>query len=340
MNLRYAILLCGALSACETVVDVDFQGEYEPQLAVSGIFTPDNLWSVHLSRSTAIEDTVHRSSLFVTDAMVVIAGETGFRDTLQYVDNGMYRTRYDHRPTEGARYTLRVEKAGLPSLDASARAPELTSVLLAVTPTHDERAVRYSTRFRIQDRPGNNYYRVELYQLVPYCSPFSNITPHDGVIRDASGNLLEYRFLWFESSAPSFVHDLMSVDDILDNTNGDSNQPFGAAFFSDALFDGQGREFEIHFVAEKPEEPQIRFMLVVSVLSPDLFAHDRTLEAQDEYLFAGDPFINRPIPVYSNVQGGLGIFAGFTTDAYRFDEKGDLWEEDTVDFGAIPECPN
>ena len=77
-------------------------------------------------------------------------------------------------------------------------------------------------------------------------------------------------------------------------------------------------------------------MLVVSGLSEEQVRYNRTLLLQDGYLFVADPIFTKPIDVYSNVEGGLGIFAGFTNNTYRFDLAGNAWEESEAGIGETP----
>lgn len=74
-------------------------------------------------------------------------------------------------------------------------------------------------------------------------------------------------------------------------------------------------------------------MLVLTALSDDLFAFERSVVLQD--LFVGIPNIiqsNLPI-VHTNILNGLGIFAGSTTDTYRFDGNGNEWQENVLGIG-------
>ena len=129
-----------------------------------------------------------------------------------------------------------------------------------------------------------------------------------------------------------------NIDDLPDP----ASEPFigySQVYFSDRLFEGETRTFEI--IVEPfalVNLPTTRFMLVISGLSEDLVKYRRTLYLQEDYLL-GDPFFNGPIEAFSNIQGGLGVFAGFTNDTFRINDDGSFWEEDDVGFGARPIVP-
>ncbi|MDE2770739.1 MAG: DUF4249 family protein [Bacteroidota bacterium] len=48
--------------------------------------------------------------------------------------------------------------------------------------------------------------------------------------------------------------------------------------------------------------------LIISSLSEDYYKYLQSLERNVLY----DPLTEEPFPVYSNVSGGLGVFAGYT----------------------------
>ncbi|MXW15612.1 MAG: DUF4249 family protein [Rhodothermaceae bacterium] len=48
--------------------------------------------------------------------------------------------------------------------------------------------------------------------------------------------------------------------------------------------------------------------LILSSLSEDYYRYRHSLERNVSY----DPLIEEPFPMYSNVSGGLGVFAGYT----------------------------
>ena len=191
---------------------------------------------------------------------------------------------------------------------------------------------RYRLRFKVTDLPGKSYFQLILHQVAPLCrGSYGGIRIHDN-----PAAVLDYMMLPIGSSDPSFFHDAAELDEP-PNALDDASTPFFTPYFSDRLFENATREFEIVFEPTTfKTEIEPRFMLVVSGLSEEQVRYDRTLLLQDEYLFLADPIFTNPIDVYSNVEGGLGIFAGFTNNTYRFDLAGNAWEEPEVGIGETP----
>ena len=325
------ILLLTAVCGCETFVELEVPGGYQSKLVVGSKFSPDSLWRVEIGRSVPTRDTTLQSELMVSDAMIVIFGENNFRDTLRQVDPGVYETALGYRPEQGSMYRVQVDVDGYPQATASSSAPLLQSEFLKVEQlaADDSSATEnYGIRIRLTDRPGKNYYRLDLFQVVPFC--------RDEIwgsrrIRDNSQYLADYSQLIFQSSSPSFYPYPETVDD---PTALDTDDWYWSAFFSDQLFEATTKEFEITFESPVFKSISPHFMLVLTAFSDDLFAFERSVALQD--LFVGVPsFVQRnPIEIHTNVRNGLGIFAGYTNDTYRFDGNGDEWQEDVLGVGA------
>ena len=325
------ILLFSAVCGCESVVDLEVPGGYQSQLVVESIFSPDSLWKVELSRSIPLTDNTVQSELMVSDALVIIFGENNFRDTLWQIDRGVYQTAHRHRPKQGSVYRLQVNADGYPQATASSRAPLLQSELQDVErlAINDSSATEdYGIRFRLADQAGKNYYRLDLFQVVPFCRDERR---GYRTIRDSPQHLADYLQTTFLSNSPSLRSYIETVDD---PTVPDFEDRFWSAFFSDQLFEATTKEFEITFEARIFESISAHFMLTLTAFSDDLFAFERSVVLQD--LFVGIPNIiqSNPPTVHTNIQNGLGIFAGHTKDTYRFDGKGNEWQEDVLGIGA------
>lgn len=325
------ILLFTALCGCETVVDLEVPGGYDSKLVVESIFSPDSLWRVELSRSVPLGDTAMPSELLVSGAVIVISGENNFHDTLRQVNHGVYKTAHFHRPEQGSVYRIQVNVDGYPQASASSWAPLLQSELLKVerSDADDSSATEnYRIRFRLTDQPGRNYYHLDIFQVAPFCR---DEIRRNRRIGDSPRYSADYLRLIFQSNSPSLYPYPEVVDD---PTFLDSEDSFWSAYFSDQLFEATANDFEITFEARAFESIRPHFMLVLTAFSDDLFAFERTVALQD--LFVGLPNIIQryPVQVHTNVQNGLGIFAGYTSDAYRFDGDGNEWQEDVLGVGV------
>lgn len=337
MDARYGLVLLAMLVACETPLDIAISSDYESVLVVNSFFTPDSVWTLRVSRSVPIEEPASALELFVADAIVTLSEASGTRETLQHRAEGTFHSVLGSHPLVGETYELAITSPGFESVRAVSVAPELESEFTGIAPAGADldEGVFYRIRFNVTDRPGKSYYRLSLYQVAPSCRTRSGHVS----VHDAPTAVLDYTKLTFESAAPSFYHDAAVLDEP-PNALDEEGVPFFAAYFSDRLFENAARDFEIVFEREGFQAAtDSLFMLVVSALSEDQIRHDRTLLLQDDYLFAADPVFTKPIDVYSNVEGGLGIFAGYTSDTFRFDLDGRKWKESGIGIGEHPLPP-
>ncbi len=318
-----------ALSGCQTIVDLDVPNGYQSKLVVESQFSPDSLWKVKVERSVPLGDITEPSGLIVEDAKVIVTGEGNFRDSLEYLGNGIYQTLHDHRPIPDVTYMVQVNVDGFPEAEASSWAPPLTSKLLILereAPVDSFYPDHFRLRFELTDRSGTNYYRLRLFQVVPICSD-------DGsrIFRDDPTSSKGYRRISFRSRSPSFRGFPDAVDDPTIPTLDDK---FGSAFFSDQLFESTTTEFEITFESMRLESVGTYLMLIVTVLNNDLFAFERTLSLHDIFLDVPNITYMKSVEIHTNVRNGLGIFAGYTSDTYRFDAEGNEWTEDVLGIGT------
>ena len=337
MDTRFGLVLLVMLVACETPLELTNSDDYESVIVVNSFFTPDSLWTVRVSKSVPVEDPASALDLLVKDATVTLEAASGSSETLQHRGEGTFRSVHGSHPAEGETYGLAIRAPGFEVARAVSRIPDLESEFVGIAPDDaDPGGVRYyRIRFNVTDRPGKSYYRLGLYQVAPSCRNLSGYVS----VRDAPEGVPDYTRISFESAAPSFYHDPVALDEPPSALD-DDRIPFFQAYFSDRLFPDKARDFEIVFERIIFEAaPDSLFMLVVSALSEDQIRHDRTLMLQDDYLFAADPVFTRPIDVYTNVEGGLGIFAGYNSDTYRFDIDGRPWNESDIGIGEIPLPP-
>lgn len=341
MPLRSSLIIfLVVLSACETAIDIDISGDYTPVLVVGGEFNPDSIWSVEIGKSRAIGGSVTAAELFIQDATVTILGESGQSETLVHTGNGVFQSQSGRHPVIGEIYRLDVASPGFESVYSISHAPGLQSAFVDIQAVNTEfpDQPRYRLRFSVTDLPGKSYYRMQIDQVVPSCLDDEGFTSW----YDEPEGVPAYSYgINFNSPEPSFYDDASTLDEppnALDQYGGSA--VFWRPYFSDRLFEDDAREFEIFVRPHIFEtEPVPRFRLVISSLSEEMVLHERSFTLQDEYLFGSDPLFGNPINIYSNIEGGLGIFSGYTNNSYRIDADGNEWTESEIGFGeAFPPC--
>lgn len=303
--MRYlSAFLLMACASCEAVVDLD-PPEYNSELVATSHFSPDSTWSVALHRSLGIGIRQDASKQYVDGATVMIMSSAGIVDSLSYRGNGHYRSATGTYPLPETRYTLRVNVPGESGLEASSAAPSATPIIDysielrgQVVETVFGREGTYKLWIRFADPPGTNFYRLGVYRYRPNQHRLIDETAPDSIYRlqdiestdpgwycgyaEAFQATLEF------SSSDGVCHEVIVTDRFFDG----KEYTWTATLSLQSGGDGHGRD---------------ELLLLLSSLSEDYFEYQRTLKEQ---LLSG-PFVE-PLPVYSNVEGGLGIFAGYT----------------------------
>lgn len=286
-RLLSAVLLAVAtLSACE--VSVPFgPAEAPPPVALSGAFSPDSLWRVRLIGSTAYGGSVPVPYLpAVTDATVTILDvTTGERLVFEAARNGTYR--FAGTPAAGHRYEITAARPDGSTLRASGESPP--------PPESDVTSIEAAGRDVIADQP------VGVYR----------VTLRLGGARAGESLVVEALRTDGAPDADLFPVFLSSDDpDLRDSFADDGPVRVYTEFSGRAVFLGpilSGRT--VVLVVRVPlvdEAPSVRLRL--TALSPDLRRHLATLDLQADR--GGDPF-TEPVRVFSNVDGGAGVFAGY-----------------------------
>ena len=295
------ILLC---LGCETVVEVA-PPEYDSEPVVTSFFSPDSTWSVtmHSSLGATIKRDVTRE--YIPDASVMIMNGSNTVDILNYQRNGRYVSSTGGLPTAGTQYTLRVDFPGKTSIQATSAVPSPVVISdysiesrppgFSIVP-----ASKYQLRIVFSDMPGINFYRIGVYrrQRNPYAL---DETDPDSV----------YRTVSFDGLTPGWscgypADDVADVDPI--DSGGVSGLLCEEFVVTDRLFDG--KEYSWSGITENlsDENGRKELRLVISSLSEDYYRYLQSLERNVFY----DPLTQEPFPIYSNVSGGLGVFAGYT----------------------------
>lgn len=184
----------------------------------------------------------------------------------------------DVRPLPGHGYRLHVEIPNAPGLEAETSVPE-PALLNFVTVdssnyNQDDRQIKLTLGFN--DRPEPNLYRIVLLKHI------SDMSGDEAVV--------------FSPINPALDNEFSSGSDLL---------------FDDKLFDGKDFELALkvrHAAYQSTTPSPLRVVLVTC--SQEYYRYLTSKNLQEN--IANDPF-SEPVQVYSNIQNGLGIFAGYST---------------------------
>jgi hypothetical protein len=297
--IRYIIiaLLGTAMLGCEKNIDIRV-AEQAP-IAVNSLFNPDSTWRVRIDKAWNVNeppsyldsaydeatDTHYVKRIYfpmaIQDALVEITSGSGERVTLAYDTNGYYVN--PAKPSAGESYTIAVNIPGQPMLSSSVVLPRSVPVDTAYISIVNEYDFLITIEFT--DVPGPNTYELNAWAD-------DDTTPP-------------------ECDDPD-VH----VDTYWTPVNGkeDNGANFGPTFFriSDQNFQGQKKKL----VLTRIGQPGMHWTIRLRTLS-DEWAQYRATSVRQQDL-GEDPFAE-PVPVFSNIANGVGIFAGYSVIDYHFD---------------------
>lgn len=284
------------LIACEKEVDLDLD-QTESKLVVNALFNTDSLWKIELSKSKFVLDTSDLQ--VVTDAIVFIEDEEENRVLLSHRGDGIYQNS-SQSPEVGKTYQLEVVHVELEDVTATSSLPANIDILdlkfgnevLVNEETSTELLITFN-----DDPTTDDHYMVQIN------SDFWNYTYNkDWEIIDSS--LIQYP-IYFNSNNSS-----------VSSSAGGGKGPEGqsALSFSDDLFNGETFTLDVlvNSFYINPLFGGTQLYVSISRISEEYYnyqtSYQRYLQSQ------GNPFA-QPVQVYTNIEHGLGVFAGYSTSS-------------------------
>jgi hypothetical protein len=203
---RFGLLAILLLSACEKEIDLTLSSQ--PQLVVNSLFSPDSLWSVHVSKSVPVVSQDPPSP--INDATIQLYEDGVLLEELTGGVNGLY-TSTTHKPMVGKTYDLQVRNHSLGQATARERMEvEKVAIVDARYVTVRDANHEFPVSVKVKDPAGvSNFYVVKVYGV--------------------------------EEKGAIYMADLRS-DDLSASSKEASITGIG---FSDALFDGKEYSFQL-----------------------------------------------------------------------------------------------
>ena len=305
------ILILSILSfvffACERPAEINL-GIFTPELVVLANFSELDTLEVIVSKSQPIltEGPVE----YVSDATVELFIDGFFADRFQFVPSPVpqlpaYYLSTDIVPQSGLDYRLRVEAPGFESVEGTCTLP-----------------------FPVEVDTANLFLFIEIEELDAFNSQ-ANITVNLKVQDEK--NIPNYYHLNFYQKGFDFSVNGMG-DTIktsffslpLVTTSEDNTVPLipyiedrGVLFTDNALENNQGGLIFSSTFQYRPGDQLLGdFLIELRTTSPEYYHYHRSLAQQFQ---AGlDPF-SEPVILYSNIEDGQGVFAGFVTRFYSIE---------------------
>ncbi|MEL6537286.1 MAG: DUF4249 domain-containing protein [Bacteroidota bacterium] len=302
----FPLLAATVLFGCDefrTQVELDVP-DIDDQLVVNSFYTPDSLWSVLVTGHRYIlnDDPIP----YIDGATVSLYSGSELLAEVNAGDSGYYELPIT--PQIETDYTLRVSHPNYPTAEVQTRlSTPIPLESLTIDSLNDISFEGFIPGVLSLRDPGGetNYYQLILYSDIRY--PL-------GIEPDGDT-------LWEEYSYPIFFQlggTSASAGEIIE-VNADVFGFLPGQVFSDEIFDGQlvDLTFEVYNEASYlPPGTEWSIFAEFRSLSADYYDYAFSLGVQRNAL--GNPFA-QPAQVFTNVQDGLGIVAGYgrTTQDYQ-----------------------
>ncbi len=286
----YAVLLIGC-TFCTKIIEIDVPS-HEPVLVVNSLFTDGQRIRVHLSKTASAFDY---STPTVENGLVRLFCNDEEIDTLIF-NNGYYYS--DVVALRNEKYSLFVSVPDMESVSSEDIIPEKTMIESYVHRDSIMLDDNYHPVMQLElgftDKPGPDYYELSI--IAEYY-----------VDIDLRRQNVGFKY---------------STDPVLVST-GLLDYYSESIVFTDELFDGEQTSIKANYwiqTGEMPligEGPEYGYILFVSLrsISESYYNYIRK-QIIYQYSLESNIFTGLPDPVhmYSNITGGYGIFAGYSSD--------------------------
>jgi hypothetical protein len=310
MKKGYLVLLAFTIIACTREIDFK-ESEVEKRLVVNSLICPDSLISVNVRKTTCI---LSSENSIVDNAEVILFKNRLAIDTLRYFDQGNYKSAKYHAYA-GNTYSVTVKSPEYPDVYAIDTVPEATSIINGTRvsgDTFDEYGDPHiDYEIVINDSPEKNYYELFFIQQQ---------FPHESR----------------SSYSITFQVEPVIADPVLRAESDLDYYPF-TYLFSDKLFNGQKYFMKNkfmsaatggYFTASFAPEPEVHYVILRTV-SRNYFNYRKLWLRHYRNQQIGNKveepisttLLGSPIPMYSNVEGGYGIFAAYNQTYYKLKEQ-------------------
>ena len=288
--LLYSVMLI-CCATCTKIIEIDFP-EHEPKLVVNSLFTDGQRIRVHLSKTASAFDY---STPTVENGLVRLFCNDEEIDTLIF-NKGYYYS--DVVALRNEKYSLFVSAPEMDDVSSEDSIPEKTMIESYVhrdsIMMDDNNHPVMQLDLEFTDKPGPDFYELS-------------------VIADYYVAGFNYRH------SVGFKY---STDPVLVST-GLLDYYAESIVFTDELFDGEQTSIKANYwiqTGEMPligEGPEYGYILFVSLrsISESYYNYIRK-QIIYQYSLESNIFTGLPDPVhmYSNITGGYGIFAGYSSD--------------------------
>lgn len=284
------ILSAYGLSSCEKVIDISIPDK-ERKLVVNGIVSPDKPVVVQLSRSRYVLETDMLN--LVSGGVIRLYHGNDPVGTLQEGPSGEYSLT-DFRPQAGMTYRLTASYAGLKPVEAEATLPSPVPISAVDTAT-------------VTGEWGQQELRISIIFKDP-----AGIRNYYGFGADITYKEFDYGTMTYTGRKLTHPAYLSGRDDRF--VKEESTTFDGKLYFDDLLFDGLNKTVSLGITDYSLYESDTVWLNVrMDQTDAAFYRYVVSYSAYEEA--HGNPF-SEPVQVFSNINGGFGIFSGYSTATY------------------------
>ena len=302
-----------SLTACLTEVDLSDLRE-SPRLVVNGVAVAGEPLRLSVTRTWFYTDD--HPNVVIPDATVRLYVNDHYEETIPFVPGdtlfnavGSYQAAFV--PDVSDRLRLEVSAPGYEAIHAETVIPQASKLLEAKATrevsTTDSTVKRVLYSISFQDAvEEDDYY---LFRL------------EEGNLINEVDSMYSWRVLYLDyAEEPLFVQSTSALDQILfpQYLSG-----YDGRVFSDEAINGLPYTIHLQNTYSYSGTPRIKRLRVrLYAISADYYKYLKTLQDQSDNSFANhliDAGLAEPIRVYSNIDGGLGIFGGCTPNWIEVD---------------------
>ena len=285
MKLTYwlSIFYIASILACDISIPLP-ETDAKQVIVANSFFSPDSIWQVQLTKSFALNQAKEIKT--VPNGIVeIIEIESGQITSLKHQQNGIYTSK-ERLPVANKKYQLRAQVENFETIQATNQTPTpFTATVRATNYINYRNVPSYLFELEIMDHSGApNFYLIDIsYQFIVKDSSFSVKAGHFSLDTNSDNELVE-----------------------IDHT------ALQQSYLPDTNFNGQTYSTEIgassFFLNDLAEISQLTAIVNIKSISAEGYQHAKTVETFE----LSDSFSSpEPIKIFSNIENGFGIFAGF-----------------------------
>lgn len=309
-NLHISILLFVSiimlLTACEKEVALNVE-EKDQKLVILCNFSPGEPFNVELTKSTSLFKASSSSNL-VNDAEITICSGSYCAPAFPVLTPSDANSKYQPSddliiPQTDTEYSINIQLDGYDMISAVSSIPEPAKISHASIGSvtkyqiNEFDSIGYDVRLAFQfldNQTEENYYQVNFYQVLVGNNP--------NVVADTITSIVANQ-------------GFSLVDESL---TGNFNRIDGGILFNDLAFQNSLQElvFQPSFRFTENRHTPIKIIMELRTVSKEYYNYYNSVyrqTSQDNVPFS-DPTI-----IHSNIDNGLGVFAGYSKDRFKTD---------------------